>query len=120
MDWKRPDGANLTLASEQGEYHTIYTRREVGTFARVDNGETYQQVSVVARIRPTADELRRLNEGEDLYLSIAGGGWPPVLLCVGDPNPEVAALYGKPDNGGSQPDPDEDPDPLAGSGPPFE
>jgi len=42
-------------------------------------------------LRPTAEELARLNAGDPIVLRILGQHWPPVMLTVGDA-PDYRAL----------------------------
>lgn len=103
MEWKTPAQANVRLAETQDEYVTIHVRREIATYTNADGTETYQQLVMVGRLTPSPEDLARLNAGEDLYISIAGNGWPPVLICVGDPNPEISANGEPQSNPGTEP-----------------
>lgn len=40
---------------------------------------------MVSAWEPTPDELRRLNSGALIYLTVAGVQHPPVMLTVGEP-----------------------------------
>jgi hypothetical protein len=94
-----PACANVVMAATQDEYETIHLRREVRTYAHAGGGPDYQAVGMTARLEFTREEWHKLLEGEDLYITVLGSGWPPMSVTVGDPNPETAPYEDRPEPG---------------------
>jgi hypothetical protein len=76
------NGANHRLGKPSdmtdAECHPLAVRVERVQYA---DGETLEFTSAWY---PTPDELKRLNEGAAVYLTIVGQGHPPVRLSVGE------------------------------------
>lgn len=88
MELKRPGRATRAMGRNQSEFNTLWIRDEVCEFSTTDN-KTYHAARMVCCFKPTAEELAALNAGGLVYLSIMGTQFPPVLVTVGDPNPEI-------------------------------
>ncbi len=75
------EGANHVFGKPtdmtDAECHALHVRVEHVQYA----GGTGQQF--VSAWLPTPDELKRLNEGAAVHLTIVGNGHPPVSLSVG-------------------------------------
>lgn len=83
MKWLQIAGWDVKLAEDQDEYATIVARKHT---SYVQRGALLVPVaSLVAEIQPEPEELKRLNEGGSLFLTILGGGWPPCSVSTLDP-----------------------------------
>lgn len=73
------EGHTRDLAENQSEYHTLPIRDVL-----IETPTNGLVPAMISEWRPTLEELKALNAGSPVRLSILGTTHPPVMLTVGD------------------------------------
>lgn len=81
-------GATRIMAEDQPEFETLPIRDQPGAI-RYPDGRVVECNEMVCCLAFEPDEIEKINQGENLYVSLMGTSWPPILVTVGDVRPPM-------------------------------